>query len=483
MLKIIYLFSFFIFILVFFNIALSQTFEKVYKTDLDDYSSDAILLSDQSIVFIVNSGYYGYEYNTKIMKMSSTGVFIDSAQIQIPIGYISLGITDILTINDSTFIALGVCKNIQENNLRMLIVKFDFSLNIIIKTLTDFSIPVKYNVASFILNSDTNIISIGTDLENYFHFLYEFSTFGELINYHNYGNLANNPTFASSIIELDDYYHLYIFGYPQYFMIINKGTLEKDTVLHYTNTFEPFGIHKCINNDTYFVTGRNYIGNSIKTPAFIEVDNEGYVLSLNYYVANPDTNSGNRGKTFDFYNNKIFFASAYNFFVDASYPFVDKKQWIWLNRINDDYSIEWQRFYKGDANYMPTKVLATIDGGALILSTKYDWNDPIPNQRDLHILKVDSTGWYEGMTTGETEYDQPKQILVYPNPVKDKVNFVTGFYNNLELTIYNINGKLVHSSHLPHTQTINLQHLPTGMYAYIITGKNGFFEKGKLMKD
>ncbi len=212
------------------------------------------------------------------------------------------------------------------------------------------------------------------------------------------------------------------------------------------------------------------------------MDNMGNVLNMHSYTANPDTNSGNIEKSLDIYDDKIFLVAAYNFLVTGSYPFVNQQQWLWLNRINDDYSVSWQRFYKGEVNYMPYKVLATSDGGALILSTKYDWNDSIPLQRDVHILKVDSTGWYEGLQTGITEYDKPKQILVYPNPVKDKVTFVLGLYDNLNLSIYNSNGQCVIRQKLPHSQTINMSHLPKGLYVYIIIGKDGFFEKGRLIK-
>ncbi|MCD4747253.1 MAG: T9SS type A sorting domain-containing protein, partial [Bacteroidales bacterium] len=100
----------------------------------------------------------------------------------------------------------------------------------------------------------------------------------------------------------------------------------------------------------------------------------------------------------------------------------------------------------------------------------------------VHILKIDSTGWYNGINTGITPYETPKQILVYPNPVKNEVKFVLGLYSDLVLNIYNSTGHLVINRKLPHTKTINIAHLPKGLYIYILKDNNNFFEKGKLIK-
>jgi hypothetical protein len=132
---------------------------------------------------------------------------------------------------------------------------------------------------------------------------------------------------------------------------------------------------------------------------------------------------------------------------------------------------------------MPYKVLATNDGGALIFSTKYDWNDTTPLQMDLHILKIDSTGWYEGLPVAIDEFSQMKQILVYPNPVKNDVNFVLGLYQNLDLQIFNSNGQVVLRKKLEHSEKVKMADLPTGLYIYVLTGENGFIEKGKLIKE
>ena len=132
---------------------------------------------------------------------------------------------------------------------------------------------------------------------------------------------------------------------------------------------------------------------------------------------------------------------------------------------------------------MVYKILSTPDNGAILFTTKYDWNDPIPNQRDVHILKIDSIGFYTPLTSTEEVLEQmDKQILVYPNPAKDNVNFVFGLYQNLEISIYNLMGEIILSDKYKSSATIDISNLPTGTYIYKITGENGFYEEGKLVK-
>jgi hypothetical protein len=128
-------------------------------------------------------------------------------------------------------------------------------------------------------------------------------------------------------------------------------------------------------------------------------------------------------------------------------------------------------------------VLATNDGGALITATRYDWNDPLGTNLDLHILKIDSTGWYEGLPVGTGEFDQQKQILAYPNPTRDWVHFEPGLYNDLQLTLYNQNSREIHTQALPSHTSIDLSGYPAGVYIYVIQNQKGFLEKGKLIKE
>jgi hypothetical protein len=479
----------FLFILFFFfaaKIIYAQSFELIYKTNFDDISTDVVETTDNSFVLALSSGYfYNEDYQFKLFKISNEGIFIDSIEISIPENYKLKELYNIHQLNSNFYLITGLCKDKTSDTLKIIIVQFDPNIESVQTLMCNFSFPGSYNIGNNILSANGNIITIGTDFSNFNHFLLEYDMNGMLINYHYYIDENFTSRYANAIgdIEQLNKYHLYLAGFPQEFWIIDKSTLSIDTVRNYNSTFWPWDSHKVPYNTNYLVVGRNYTNDNIKKPAFLDVDTFGNILNMISYNSYPDTNSGNINKSLDIYNNKIFFVAAHNFLVTSGYPFVQQNQWIWLMRINADYSLQWQHFYKGELNFMPYKVLATSDGGALILSTRYDWNDPIPDQRDVHILKIDSTGYYDPITGTEEEIEQMnKQILVYPNPTNGDVNFVLGLYSNLQLFVYNSMGELNLSELLPAFKTIDLSSLPNGVYFYLITGKNGFKEMGKILK-
>jgi len=493
------------FLILFFVInrqGFSQTFEKWYVTKNDDIAYDAVEL-DQSYIITINSGsYFDENYDSKLIKLNLNGELIDSLNMVIPEGYKLYSTFRLFLLNDTILLTISPLKN----NMGEIGIKFTHiskNFDILYDTIVCDTVTTR-QYYDFIIDNDSNVVAVGTNtwFEEFFISVYD--VFGNTIGYNTYTD-TQTGYLPSTIIDIPgrNVYHMYIYwSDDEYFFEINKETLQVDTVLHYPDGFLPRNTIKGLDNNSYYLAGKQFsqtLSSSHKLLvnekkiiesviinqdlSFIEMDNYGNVLNQKVYIVSSDTNSFYSYNSFDIYNDKIYFGGTYNFDNATAFPFSAEYRWIFINKLNPDGSIIWQRFYKGDANYVPYKVLATTDGGALILSTKYDWNDPVPYQRDLHILKVDSTGWYDGMTTGETQYDQPKQILVYPNPVKDKVTFVTGLYNNLELSIYNLQGKPVLKQKLPYTQTIDISALPKGLYVYIITGKNGFIEKGKLLKE
>jgi hypothetical protein len=480
----------FLFIFFFFfaaKIIYAQSFELIYKTNFDDISTDAIETPDNSFVLTLSSGnFYEEDYQFKLIKISSEGLLIDSIEIVIPENYALKELYNIYQVNDNLYLTTGLCRNKISDSLKIIIVQFDQNIESNQTFMCNFSLQGNFNIGNNFLNAYGNIVTIGTDFNNYNHFLLEYDMFGNLINYQYYDDENFTARYANAIWEVEQLnkYHLYLAGFPQEFWIIDRITFAIETVKNYNSTFWPWDCSNGINNTNYLVIGRNYLNDNIKKPAFLEVDSSGNILCMQSYNFYADTNSGNINKSFDNYTNKIYIVAAHNFLVTSGYPFIPQQQWIWLMKINTDYSVDWQHFYKGDVNFMPYKVLATTDGGALVLSTRYDWNDPIPDQRDVHILKIDSTGYYDPITGTEEEIEQMnKQILVYPNPTNGDVNFVLGLYSNLQLFVYNSMGKLNLTELLPTSKTIDLSSLPNGVYFYLITGKNGFKESGKILKN
>lgn len=125
-------------------------------------------------------------------------------------------------------------------------------------------------------------------------------------------------------------------------------------------------------------------------------------------------------------------------------------------------------------------ITATSDGGILVGVARID-STPNPNVRNLFVVKLDSAGRH---SVSVPELDAHPQVTVYPNPVVDQftLHYSQGQYENLLL--YNQNGQLVYRQPLDastNLHTVNIGHLPCGMYFYTLQGK-GKPVRGKVVK-
>ncbi|MEZ5196919.1 MAG: T9SS type A sorting domain-containing protein [Bacteroidales bacterium] len=467
------------------NFSICQTFEKIYRTSDDELVYGAALIDSTSCIFGLNSGSaYNDNYYTKIFKMDlQSGNLIDSLIIEPEFpGYYFRGIFDVLKVSDSLFIGIGKFKNNSGNEE----IQYILHLNNYLKSDFDtiINIPeIEESSLRTIITQDSFLVSVGRTSVPYECLLCDKTIFGDSVRYEIYSHPYSYT--ASTVVNIPhkNKYHMFIYmGIEKAINIIDKATLERDTILVYPTFFLPNdAVPDDIDSSIYYVAGRAGSASSSFTDLFyLKLNDEGEIL--NQYTYNLDSNTFYAYKCFAPFNEHIYFAGVYPFTSSppTMYP---EARWILLYKLTKDGDVIWQKFYKGEVNYMAYKMLATNDGGAIVFSTKYDWNDPTPNQRDLHILKIDSSGYYTPLAGTEEQFEQmEKQILVYPNPVQNVVNFFFGLYKNLEINIYDINGNKVFYNVFEHSAIIDLSHLIPGIYLYTISGGNNFYEKGKLVK-
>ena len=464
----------------------TQTFERYYSTNLDDNSPDAIEFENGGYMVVINRGNYFSPIDDFILlKLDSSGIIIDSLIYEISNEYQYWGVNNLFNLSDSVFICTQVCEdNLQ--NLYLNFIKFDIQLNVILDTVVGYTFPELY-LLYYDLTEDNKIVVAASETINNVFFLYEFDLYKDSLSYHpiiDTGGIINHTPMVVHSIPGKFKYHVYMNDFYKSIYEINRTDYSIDTT--YYNTPQhiiPRDAINGFNDSTYLVAGQYFFGDQDNiSPTLSTLSNDGNIINYTNYIFQNDTNIYSSQKCISANTVRLFYAVTYNYIPQYPFYIYPQQRWIWLICLYPNGSIDWQYFYKGELNYMPSKVLATNDGGALIISGKYDWNDPIPYQRDVHILKVDSTGWYQGMPVGLTEFEKPKQILVYPNPVKDQVNFVLGYYKDLNLEIYNSNGTKVLTGNIEHSMTFDLAHLTKGLYVYILSGKDGFVEKGKLVK-
>ena len=465
----------------------AQTFEKYYRTIDDELVYDAQLFDSALCVFALNTGNFNSDiYATKIFKINTqTGKFTDSTLIEPTLqnSYFR-GIFDLLKANDSLFIGIGKFGIYGSGEEIQYIVHFNNNLQILFDTIID--IPeIEERFQKTILTEDSKLVSVGTIINSYDNerLLCEKSFFGDSIRYETYSHPGSLTATCVVDIPHKNTYHMFIYaGIERAYNIINKTSLTIDTTLEYPIFFGTIdAVPDDMDSSIYYVAGKQYSYNSDRFDlSFLKINDNGEIL--NHLIYETDSNTFYTYKCFSPHNQNIYFAGVYPF-TQSPPTLYPEPRWILLYKLTKEGEIIWQKFYKGEVNYMAYKVLATKDGGALIFSTKYDWNDPIPNQRDVHILKIDSTGYYTPLTGTDEEFEhKEKQILVYPNPVENKVNFVFGLYKNLEINIFELTGRKVFSKEFKHSAFIDISYLKPGIYPYTISDKNGFFEEGKLVK-
>jgi hypothetical protein len=174
----------------------------------------------------------------------------------------------------------------------------------------------------------------------------------------------------------------------------------------------------------------------------------------------------------------IYIGGTSNF--DYNNPFYSSMDsWFHLIKINPDITPIWEYWYGGDAYYQLYSILATSDGGCLMVGNRYD--DEIQNgERDIYIVKVNSDGLI--VWTQEIEINNDPSV-VYPNPGTNSLQVKT-YQKEWLVELFNLNGQLMIKQQVNADEnTIDTQMLKPGMYFYRLTDlKNKTLDSGKWVK-
>lgn len=82
------------------------------------------------------------------------------------------------------------------------------------------------------------------------------------------------------------------------------------------------------------------------------------------------------------------------------------------------------------------------------------------------------------------EIDKPLSFEIYPNPTFNEIYIKTLFRGNHQMTLYNINGKIIRQLQLKSTLSfIDLSDLPAGVYLIELKDAKGYREVQKLIKN
>jgi len=178
------------------------------------------------------------------------------------------------------------------------------------------------------------------------------------------------------------------------------------------------------------------------------------------------------------FEDALYFGSAKN----APFEFFQDQNWIRVVKFDGNLNVIWEKFYGGDLNYFTYATRATIDGGCIVLASRYDYlSGSSLTNLGIYILKLGPDGIV-------TSVQPPngflvRDFLVYPNP-GNNLQLETSVKNYM-LQLYDTRGVLVYRSHIISGYSKHItNNLKTGLYLYrIVNEDRELLETGKWIKN
>lgn len=199
--------------------------------------------------------------------------------------------------------------------------------------------------------------------------------------------------------------------------------------------------------------------------------------SVRFGVQNNLTVSAQMGLSF-LDSSRIYAGGTLNW---QGVSFSPQQSYYQIAKTNSGLDSLWEKHISYNNDYLNLwHTLATKDGGVLLSGAKYNSATSNGNERDILIVKLDSSGTI--LSVNNETGMQLKDVIIYPNPATDNI-YVKGMSREHEITISTMEGKPVLKGKIQKNLPFSISSLSQGMYLYSLTdlkSKKQFF--GKLLK-
>jgi len=171
-------------------------------------------------------------------------------------------------------------------------------------------------------------------------------------------------------------------------------------------------------------------------------------------------------------------------FVNFPGLWTTEPSYIELYLIDSNINLLGYKQFGGEINYQLNGITSTADDGCLLYASTFSDNNH--SERDIRIFKVprDSVEIITQIT--DLPAGRGLESAAYPNPVSDIINILLDDrYQNVNIQIFRIDGKKVYDAAKTGSGnliSINVNHLPTGVYIYKLTSFGQIFRSGKFVK-
>ncbi len=194
----------------------------------------------------------------------------------------------------------------------------------------------------------------------------------------------------------------------------------------------------------------------------------------------PDTTDFELFRGLDFlYKDAIYAGCTANWWI---FPTVNTSQTYFnLNKIDSTGAVLWQKYYGGDDYYFLYSILATQDGGCLMIGTINDSAADANNKRmtDIYLIKVGPDGLL--VSANETMHLPEAAYKVFPNPATTTFTIQGSYALPAVLELYDMMGRQVYRQPVTsNRQQVDVSQLAGGLYVYRLVS-DGKVARGKII--
>jgi hypothetical protein len=408
----------------------AQSFEYIYATPSHEFPYDVIEDDSGNFVIVGYSGVFGLGFSGDFLslaiKINRTGDTIKT--VTLPKENTFNLISDIELLGDSAYIVFFAKQTINSTDVQLGSAIIDTGLNIINNSVfgsnffSERPIKVKkaFNGGYYLIGFAENHID-----NNYQIPLYYLSDDGDSLNSVYLGD-STISEFGFDLLELKDTSGLLLFTYGWSSPIIYTHTeilalnnnWGLDTVVLMDRTFFTLSA-EWLSDSIFIVASQGFHPND---PSFYH---EEFRLKLfdKSLTELRDTLFGTEDTIDEEAHKMVSFIDTSRIYVGGTgnsknLPFHSNFSYYYVTMLNSQLEPYWEKYFKRNDDYLRLScVLATKDGGVLLAGTTF--NDSIngPNEADIYILKLDSSGNFT-VGTGSADLQQ-HEVLIFPNPVQE----------------------------------------------------------------
>ena len=225
-----------------------------------------------------------------------------------------------------------------------------------------------------------------------------------------------------------------------------------------------------LSDSTYILTGSTPDGYSGR---IAKIDADGDVIWMKTFPFGTELNLYNSIKT------------TYGGMVSVGLTTVTTQNGndAYIQKVDFEGNLLWQRSFNGIGYGVDffSNVIETSDGGLLINGST---NEGFAGGQNLWLVKLDSMGCLEpDCWVGVEQADANKLgVAVYPNPATDWLYLKYDNTRKITLEIFNLSGqRVLQHQHIAPKESIEISHLPSGLYLLRFVDEVGNVAMEKLV--